>query len=387
MARKQRSRSRNSSRDSGRRGFLLKLGGGAMAAASLGIGLNSTGAFSFVTVPRNSNVNVATDGNGIVGIVGQGPVQKNQREAMVQFTNNGTEQITITVDLDTDSEGTLYDNEGGSGSVVTFTLAAGNSQFIDIEAAVTGTITYSVGVSSSSLSLDTTGTVESEAGNVKGAVRIQQPNKDQDFTADESANEFVVDKVDIRDDDGDNDLDRIEFRVREGGSAGTLVGAKDITNPPSNRYNPNSVTIQPDPGHTIKSSTTYALTVTGYDADGNFASETVEDTTSGGGGTATPTETPTATPTETSTATPSNQAPTADFTSNRKGNSQNVDLDASPSSDPDGSIVSYEWDVNTDGSIDYTGQTVRAKISSGTPVELIVTDDGGKTDSVTKNSN
>lgn len=80
-----------------------------------------------------------------------------------------------------------------------------------------------------------------------------------------------------------------------------------------------------------------------------------------------------------------NQAPVADFTANRSGGSQNVDLDGSPSSDPDGSIVSYEWDVNQDGQYEYTGQTVNnAQIPANSKVTLLVTDDKNETDTKTK---
>jgi hypothetical protein len=103
--------------------------------------------------------------------------------------------------------------------------------------------------------------------------------------------------------------------------------------------------------------------------------------------TATPPGTPTATPPGTSTPTstpPPNGAPTADFTMNRNGNSPNLELDAGPSSDADGTVVSYEWDVGDDGTVDYTGETIEEKISSGTPVTLVVTDDDGATASSTK---
>jgi len=291
MSRKRR-RSAPSSGESGRRGFLLKLGGGAALLAGGGAALLPSGAFSLVNAGRNSPIGVASSGNAVVGIVGQGPVKKNTREPMIQFTNNTTETVTITVTLDNGGDGTLYDNEGGSGSTVTFTLISGNSQFVDITASATGAVGYSVSVTSAGgLILDTTGSVESQSGNVAGAVRIQAPKKDQDFAAvlpgnGNQGNVFEIKKVDIRDDDNttpDADLDRIEFRVREGGSAGTVVGSLDVTSfSDPDRYNPNgnpAVTIQPNSGDTIKANTTYSLTVTGFDADGNFESSTVEDTT------------------------------------------------------------------------------------------------------------
>jgi len=100
-------------------------------------------------------------------------------------------------------------------------------------------------------------------------------------------------------------------------------------------------------------------------------------------GTATPTAPPTATPTATPTPspTPGNQPPTAEFTTDRKGRSSNVDLDGSPSTDPDGSVVSYRWDVGNDGTIDDTGETVEnADVPQGALVRLVVTDDDGATD-------
>lgn len=94
--------------------------------------------------------------------------------------------------------------------------------------------------------------------------------------------------------------------------------------------------------------------------------------------------TPTPTPTATATPVPGNEPPVADFTMSRVGISRNVDVDASPSYDADGSIVSYEWDVDADGTIDATGQTARLTAPSGTEIKLIVTDDAGATNSTTK---
>lgn len=98
----------------------------------------------------------------------------------------------------------------------------------------------------------------------------------------------------------------------------------------------------------------------------------------GSGAAATPTATPTATPA------PGNQAPTADFTYTRN-NPNKVDLDGSLSSDPDGTITSWEWDVGDDGTVDYTGETVsNADVPQGTLVSLTVTDNDGATNSTTK---
>lgn len=94
--------------------------------------------------------------------------------------------------------------------------------------------------------------------------------------------------------------------------------------------------------------------------------------------------TPTPTPTATATPVPGNEPPIAEFTMSRQGNSRNVNVDASASSDPDGNIVSYEWDVGADGTIDATGVTAKLNAPTGTQIKLIVTDNDGATNSTTK---
>lgn len=79
-----------------------------------------------------------------------------------------------------------------------------------------------------------------------------------------------------------------------------------------------------------------------------------------------------------------NTPPTADFTYDRKGKGNKIQLDGSASSDPDGSIDKYEWDFDGDGVTDATGKKVNANLPPGTDVTLTVTDNQGATDSVTK---
>ena len=82
-----------------------------------------------------------------------------------------------------------------------------------------------------------------------------------------------------------------------------------------------------------------------------------------------------------------NQPPTANFTyapSNPIAG-QTVNFDASASSDPDGTIVSYEWDWENDGTCDAVGQTQAHSFSKGDyHVTLRVTDDNGAIDTETK---
>lgn len=78
-----------------------------------------------------------------------------------------------------------------------------------------------------------------------------------------------------------------------------------------------------------------------------------------------------------------NQPPTAAFTFTPAlpEVNQTVTFDGSTASDPDGTIVSYEWDFTDDGTFDTTGVTADTTYTAaGTyPVRLRVTDDAGAT--------
>jgi hypothetical protein len=273
---------------SGRRGFLLKLGGGVAMLGGGGAALLPSGAFTTVNADRNSPINAAAEGDGIVGIVRQSTVKKNARDPMVEFINNGSEDIDIQVTLQNCGDGTLYNNNGNSGCSVVLTLPVGQSEFVDIDAGVTGTIPYDVSISESGGSdfrLLTTGAVESQSGNQKGAVRIKAPVNDNKFTANlpqgNSGNDWDVDKVDIRDDDGDDDLTEVKFEVSVSGTG--VVGSEKVTLNSAAEYkltgNQLPLKITPDdPNYTIQSGTQYTLTTTGTDADGNFNTSTVDDT-------------------------------------------------------------------------------------------------------------
>lgn len=267
-----------------RRRFLFRVGAAGAALVGVAAAARETGAYTAITGGRTSAVDAAAEGDGIVGIVGQGPVKKNNREAMVEITNNGPDSVTYTVALSTCSDGTLYDNDGESGCSVSFSLGSGNAQFVDIEADVTGTIPYTISVADPGFSFDSTETVESESGNVKGALKIYKPDKDKEFTANPllQGNDWEIKDVDVRDEDGDNDLDRVEFEVKEGGSGGDVVGSKTVSDIPGDRWAPTGnpdVTIEPDSAtYTVQSGQLYTLVMTAYDADGNFDSVTLEDT-------------------------------------------------------------------------------------------------------------
>lgn len=84
----------------------------------------------------------------------------------------------------------------------------------------------------------------------------------------------------------------------------------------------------------------------------------------------------------------SNQPPIARFTFTPQNPAvhQVVTFDGSSSSDPDGRIATYQWDLNGDGRTDATGATVQARFSrAGTyTVTLLVADSGGLTNSTSQ---
>ena len=99
----------------------------------------------------------------------------------------------------------------------------------------------------------------------------------------------------------------------------------------------------------------------------------------------------TATTTRTVTVTAPNQPPTASFTAspNPASVGEAVLLDASGSSDPDGEVVKYEWDLNGDGSYETDGGAgaTTSHIFEGAgshQVGLRVTDDEGTTATTTR---
>ncbi|GGK52166.1 PKD domain-containing protein [Haloarcula sebkhae] len=80
--------------------------------------------------------------------------------------------------------------------------------------------------------------------------------------------------------------------------------------------------------------------------------------------------------------------PNADFTITSNGGESNGkwDFDASQSSDPQGDIAAYEWDLDGDGIFDdANGQTLeKRRVSSGTKVALRVVDAEGNANTVRK---
>ncbi len=85
---------------------------------------------------------------------------------------------------------------------------------------------------------------------------------------------------------------------------------------------------------------------------------------------------------------PSNRPPIASFVFSPREPQVNerVFFDASSSTDPDGRIVDYRWDFNSDGRVDARGVTAYTSFSTAGQqrVTLTVTDDGGLSNSATQ---
>jgi PKD repeat protein len=98
-----------------------------------------------------------------------------------------------------------------------------------------------------------------------------------------------------------------------------------------------------------------------------------------------------ATATQTKTVTVTNRAPTASFTvtPNPAATRQNVTLDAAGSTDPDGTVAHYEWDLDNNGTYETDGGTTATRTATfatvGTvTVGLRVTDNNGATATTTR---
>jgi hypothetical protein len=199
------------------------------------------------------------------------PVRKNSREPLVDVTNNTDGAYTVTVTLNDCTQGTLYDAAGGSGCSVSFSLSTGATTTVDIEAAEAATIPFTV--STDSPVIEAVRETEAQAGNVKGAVNIK---KVQNFAADASRDEWTIDKVHVKDGDGDDDLDWVAYEVRDGD--GNVV-ATSGDSASGGKYQVKNVTLRPDdPNDDVVSGESYQLRVTASDVDGNSDTASRSDT-------------------------------------------------------------------------------------------------------------
>lgn len=262
-----------------RRRVLLGLGGGLTGIGGLLIS-TETLAFSSASAPRATNVTTAADDSAIVGLLVSDSVQMNDQEPLVDVTNNVGEAADITVTLDTCSDGTLYGPDGGSGCSVTFPIGDGNSRTVQIEAAVKDqTIPFDLTATATKFQFEGTRETDAVSGNKSGAVSISRLTG---FAADTDQDEWTIDQVMVEDNDGDDDLDRVEYEIKDDGGTVRATRTDSCGCNGGSKYQPNgnpAVTIEPDDsGYSIPSDETFTLTVRGYDTDGNSDFETRETT-------------------------------------------------------------------------------------------------------------
>lgn len=247
---------------------------GAGAASAV-----DTVAFGSATAPRRTNVSVADDSNAIVGLMVADSVTRNKQEPLVDIENATGNQVDFTVSLDDCTQGTLY-GPNGSGCSVGVTLSPGASQTIDVEASVKDTtIPFTITGVATEFEFEAGRETSAVAGNTSGPIQFKTLDG---FNANSGDDDWTIKNIDVRDNDGDDDLDRIEFEIED--SSGTVRATRTDScgcNGGS-KYSPNgnpSVRIAPDDSsYSVTTGETYKLTVMAYDADGNSAFRTREDT-------------------------------------------------------------------------------------------------------------
>jgi hypothetical protein len=167
---RKRSRSTRSDGTSGRRGFLLKLGGGIAVLAGSGAVLIPSESFNLGVVSRDAPFLTADDANATLGIEGY-----DDGGTVSTFTNNTNSSMDVTLDATEDVEFDLGDDGSWQLVPVTFPLAvgasidvavrdggnAGTDSDIDItanftEGKIRATRTFAISAASSVTSIDST---------------------------------------------------------------------------------------------------------------------------------------------------------------------------------------------------------------------------------------
>ena len=165
-------------------------------------------------------------------------VEQTSDDVVLRYTSNGaTDADTLTVELTSVST--------GSGANSPYTVGLSRSDEDTASATFIGT-------------------------NSPSAIQF---SNFQGFTADADNDEFTIDQVQIQDNDGDDDLDRVEYVVTD--SSGTEVASETVNNIGPSQYQPGSVTIS---ASSVPAGDTYTVTATTYDTDGNFDSRSLSDT-------------------------------------------------------------------------------------------------------------
>lgn len=244
-----------------RRGLLLA------GAAALGLGGLEAGAYTSASLDRTNSLGVAADIDGVLGLDAPGSISANQRSTLATITNRlSADTVTVTVSLATASDGTLY-TATDSGSSVTLSLLAGDSGTVEIETTLGGgsTLAWDVSASGPATSLQLSRTSAVTKGNAKAAIRFQKLSK---LGANAAQDRFSVGQVQVQDRDGDDDLDRVEYVVTD--PSGTEV-ASTVDSASGKQYKAQNLTITANATETVQRGTTYTITATAFDADGNTA--------------------------------------------------------------------------------------------------------------------
>ncbi|MDX1744679.1 MAG: hemagglutinin repeat-containing protein [Halobacteriales archaeon] len=209
MARR-RSRSRKRSRVIGPTGLLLIL---LAASAVVGASVVPTSSFSLVEAGRGSSVDVVSDQDGAVGLNTAGTVNLVGQSPLVTVTNNlGVDDVDFTVELldHTSSQLTAGTNSGSPS--LTFTLDAGQSQQVVIDATgPPGPLTYEVRATAAGVTAEMQRTTQVIVPDINLAIDIR-PGDPNNVINPQSQQTVPVAIFNTTDFDPVNDLDRSTIR-------------------------------------------------------------------------------------------------------------------------------------------------------------------------------
>lgn len=235
--------------------------------------------FNKITALRQTNITVVDDQDGLLGLLINDTVKKNDDELLVEVTNRVSADIEVTVSLDNDSDGTLSDLSGSSGNSITVPLDGATSDSTDsanvyINADVDNTMipfTISATAVDSSFTFQASRETEAVSGNTSGGgVVITKING---FKADKNSDEWTVNKVNAESDEFE--LDRVEYEITD--ENGNVV-SDQTENVSGFTYQGRDILITPYDGEEVTKGIEYTLTVRVYDIEDNFDIGTRTDT-------------------------------------------------------------------------------------------------------------
>lgn len=258
-----------------RRTALYLIGSGTVVAASNGL---ETFGFSNITAMRGTSVETADDIDALIGLYVADTVTKNNRELLVEVTNNVTDDIDVTVSLEDGTQGTLY-GPNGSGNSVTFSLAAAttdstDSEIVEIEADTSAKdeiipFTITAAGQSSGFSFEGTRETQESSNSTETGVVISTL---RNFKANSNKNNWTIKRVVV--DSDEFELDRVEYEISN--ENGTVVGSR-VDSASGFTYDRSDLLIEPDEGYEVVKKTQYTLTVRAYDVEGNYDIRTATD--------------------------------------------------------------------------------------------------------------